>query len=155
MREHKGHLFFSSPQTWVLTSISLKGHDSSTLIEAGCTSALLTDEIVRSGVQGSPDIDAMAARNEREVEVLMWNYYDDDVAFPAASIDLMITNLPPEVKGPLFDHFRVDSDHSNGFTVWRSLGSPESLSASQIEQLQNAGQLQLLTSPVEEHDPDA
>jgi xylan 1,4-beta-xylosidase len=80
--------------------------------------------------------------------VLVWNYHDNDVAFPASSIDLTIANLPPDVKRSLLEHFRIDSDHSNGFAVWRSLGSPESLSAGQIEQLQNAGQLQLLTSPV-------
>jgi len=51
------------------------------------------------------------------------------------------------VKRGLLEHFRVDADHSNAFAVWRSLGSPESLSPEQREQLQKSGQLQLLASP--------
>lgn len=132
----------------VLNAFRMLGLLGNQRLNVTSSAALPSDEIVRSGVRGSPDINAIAARKEREVEVLVWNYHDDDVAFPASSIDLMITNLPPEVKRSLLEHFRIDSDHSNGFTIWRSLGSPESLSASQIEQLQNAGQLQLLTSPV-------
>jgi xylan 1,4-beta-xylosidase len=132
----------------VLNAFRMLGLLGNQRLNVTSSAAVPSDEIVRSGVRGSPDINAIATRKEREVEVLVWNYHDDDVAFPASSIDLMITNLPPEVKRSLLEHFRIDSDHSNGFTVWRSLGTPESLSASQIEQLQKAGQLQLLTSPV-------
>ncbi len=112
------------------------------------SAALSSDEIVHKGVRGSPDLNAIAARKDREVEVLVWNYHDDDVAFAASSIDLTITNLPSEVRRSLLEHFRIDSDHSNGFTAWRTLGSPKSLSATQIDELQKAAQLQLLTSPV-------
>jgi xylan 1,4-beta-xylosidase len=132
----------------VLNAFRMLGLLGNQRLNVTSSAALPSEEIVRSGVRGSPDINAIAARKEREVEVLVWNYHDDDVVSPASSIDLMITNLPPAVKRALLEHFRIDSDHSNGFTAWRSLGSPESLSASQIEQLQNAGQLQLLTSPV-------
>ena len=45
------------------------------------------------------------------------------------------------------EHYRVDSEHSNAFTVWKSLGAPESLSSAQGEQLEKAAQLQLLNSP--------
>lgn len=132
----------------VLNAFRMLGLPGNQRLNVTSSAALPSDEIVRSGVRGRPDINAIAARKEREVEVLVWNYHDDDVAFPASSIDLRITNLSPEVKRSLLEHFRIDSDHSNGSTGWRSLGSPESLSASQIEQLQNAGQPQLLTSPV-------
>jgi xylan 1,4-beta-xylosidase len=45
------------------------------------------------------------------------------------------------------EHFRIDSTHSNAFAAWKQMGSPQSLSAAQYEQLQKEGQLQLLTSP--------
>ena len=77
----------------------------------------------------------------------MWNYHDDDISSPAAAIDLEIEGLPAEVKRGLMEHYRVDSDHSNAFAVWQSLGSPESLSVGQREELQKAAQLQRLTSP--------
>jgi xylan 1,4-beta-xylosidase len=45
------------------------------------------------------------------------------------------------------EHFRIDSTHSNAFAAWKQMGSPQSLSAAQYEQLQKEGQLQFLTSP--------
>jgi xylan 1,4-beta-xylosidase len=37
--------------------------------------------------------------------------------------------------------------HSNAFTEWKSLGSPQQPTPDQYQQLESAGQLQLLTSP--------
>ena len=111
------------------------------------SAALSSEDIVSAGVRNRPDISAIATRKEHEVEVLVWNYHDDDIFSPAAAIDLEIEGLPAEVKRGLLEHYRVDSDHSNAFAVWQSLGSPESLSIAQRERLQKAGQLQLLTSP--------
>ena len=41
----------------------------------------------------------------------------------------------------------MDSDHSNGFTAWKEMGSPQSPSESEYRRLESAGQLQLLDSP--------
>jgi xylan 1,4-beta-xylosidase len=113
------------------------------------SAALPKDEIVRSGVRTNPDINAIAARkeNNHEAEILLWNYHDDDVAFPASPVDLTITGLPVEAKRALLEHFRVDGDHSNAFAVWKAMGSPQSLSPEQSQRLQSAGELQLLNSP--------
>jgi xylan 1,4-beta-xylosidase len=56
--------------------------------------------------------------------------------------------LPAEIKRGLLEEFRVDSDHSNAFRAWRAMGSPQSLSAEQSQQLESHGQLELLTSPL-------
>ena len=111
------------------------------------SAALSSEEIVGTGVRSNSDISAIADRKELEVEVLVWNYHDDDVPAQSAAVDLSISSLPVDVKRGLMEHYRVDSDHSNAFAVWRSIGAPESLTASQSDQLQRAGQLQLLTSP--------
>jgi len=131
----------------VLNAFRMLGLLGSQRLNVTSSAALPTEEVVHSGVSGSPVINAIAARNEHEVEVLAWNYHDYDVPFPASTIDLVIANLPPAAKRAFVEHFRADSDHSNAFAVWRNMGSPESISGSQLEQLQNAGQLQLLTSP--------
>ena len=102
---------------------------------------------MRNGVREQPDISAIASRKEHEIEILVWNYHDDDVASPTASIDLVISGLPEDAKRGLLEYFRVDSDHSNAFTVWKELGSPQSPSPSEYERLQYSGQLQLLNSP--------
>jgi xylan 1,4-beta-xylosidase len=94
-----------------------------------------------------PDINAVATRREHEIQILIWNYHDDDLPAPAAPIDLIIDGLPPDVKKALSEHFRIDAHHSNSFTAWKEMGSPQSPSPFQYEQLQEAGQLQLLSSP--------
>jgi xylan 1,4-beta-xylosidase len=47
----------------------------------------------------------------------------------------------------LLQHYRIDETHSNSYTVWNKLGSPQSPTAEQYAQLKDAGQLQLLSSP--------
>jgi xylan 1,4-beta-xylosidase len=124
--------------------LGLLGNDRVKVISSG---ALPSEEVVRAGVRGRPDINAIATRKDREIEVLVWNYHDDDVPFPAAPIDLVIAGLPADAKRGLLEHFRLDSNHSNAFTTWKEMGSPQSPSASEYEHLQGAGQLQLLNSP--------
>lgn len=131
----------------VLNAFRMLGLLSSERLNVTSSAAVPNEEIVRDGVRQSPDVNAIATRKENGVEVLVWNYHDDDVPFPAANIDLTVTGLPAKLNRSLVEHFRVDSDHSNAFAVWKTMGSPESLSEDQRTRLQAAGQLQLLTSP--------
>ena len=131
----------------VLNAFRMLGMLGNERLNVTSSAALPTESVVREGVRNSADINAIAARRAREVEILVWNYHDEDVPSAAANVDLEISGLGGEVKRALLEHFRVDSDHSNAFTVWRDSGSPESLTPSQYERLQAAGQLQLLTSP--------
>lgn len=124
--------------------LGLMGNDRVKVTSSG---ALAAEEIVRNGVRALPDINAIATRKDREIEILLWNYHDDDLPLPAAAIDLVVTGLPENTKRGLLEHFRVDSDHSNAFTAWQEMGSPQSPSATDYERLQGSGQLQLLTSP--------
>ncbi|MGA8272262.1 MAG: beta-xylosidase [Candidatus Sulfotelmatobacter sp.] len=131
----------------VLNAFRMLGLLGSTRLQLTSSGALPATEIVSTGVRATPDINAVATRKDREIEILLWNYHDDDVPFPAAPIELVVTGLPADIERGLLEHFRVDSDHSNSFTAWKEMGSPQSPSANEYEHLQNAGQLQLLTSP--------
>jgi len=81
------------------------------------------------------------------VQVLVWNYHDDDVSAEPATIDLIVEDLPKDASRAFLQHFRIDSGHSNSFAAWKALGSPETPSATQYQKLESAGQLQLLSSP--------
>lgn len=131
----------------VLNAFRMLGLLANQRVKATSSGALPSDEIVRAGVRVQPDINAIAARGSHEVEVLVWNYHDDDLPSPDASVDLAIEGLPSDAKRALLEHFRVDSTHSDAFTVWKDMGSPQVLSEGDRSRLQNAGQLQLLTSP--------
>jgi xylan 1,4-beta-xylosidase len=47
------------------------------------------------------------------------------------------------VKGEAkLQHFRIDEAHSNAFSAWKRLGSPQRPTPEQYEQLERAGRLQ-------------
>jgi len=131
----------------VLNAFRMFGLLGDKRVNATSTGTLPTEEVVRDGVRGQPDINVIATQKDHELDVLVWNYHDDDVAAPSASINLEIDGLPAALRKGVLEHFRIDSSHSNAFFAWKEMGSPRSPSAAQIEQLQREGQLQLLGSP--------
>jgi xylan 1,4-beta-xylosidase len=131
----------------VLNAFRMLGLMGSDRVKVASTGALPTDDVVRGGVRGQPDVNGIATRKDNEIEILIWNYHDDDLPAPAAPIDLVIEGLPAKTKIGLSEHFRVDSTHSNAFAAWKDTGSPQPPSPGQYERLESAGQLQLLNSP--------
>jgi xylan 1,4-beta-xylosidase len=78
---------------------------------------------------------------------MLWNYHDDDLPAPATDVQVTVTGIPAGVKRVLLEHYRIDDTHSNAYTAWKNMGSPQSPTPEQYAQLKAAGQLQLLTSP--------
>jgi xylan 1,4-beta-xylosidase len=131
----------------VLNAFRMFGMLGGERVQATSSAALSSDDVVLNGVRARPDINAIATRTDHEIQILIWNYHDDDLPAPAAPIDLTIEGLPPDAKRASSEHFRIDAHHSNAFTMWKGMASPQSPSPVQYEQLQDAGQLQLLDSP--------
>jgi xylan 1,4-beta-xylosidase len=105
------------------------------------------DTLRQKGVRGKPDVHALASLQDGKLCVLTWNYHDDDVPGPTAAVELSLSGLPG-TKGPvLLQHYRIDDRHSNAFTAWKRMGSPQKPTAKQYAELQGAAQLALLTSP--------
>lgn len=99
-----------------------------------------------SSVKGKkPDINALAAKDDRNASVMVWNYHDDDVDAPASIVEIGISGIPAK-QAQMF-HYRIDKQHSNSYEVWKKMGSPQQPTKEQIETLEKAGQLQMLTSP--------
>jgi xylan 1,4-beta-xylosidase len=105
------------------------------------------DGILQSGVTAAPDIDGLATRGEREMAMMVWNYHDDDLPAPSAPIRLSVAGLPATATRVLVEHYRLDETHSNAYTVWQQMGSPQRPAPEQSARLEAAGQLQLLRSP--------
>ena len=131
----------------VLNAFRMFGLLGDERITATSSGALPSEDVIRDGVRGQPDINVISTRKDHEVEILIWNYHDDDLAAAPTLIDLALSGLPARTSRAMLEHFRVDASHSNAFAVWKEMGSPQSPTAAQYEQLQHAGQLQLLTSP--------
>ena len=109
--------------------------------------AAALDSILAHSVRQAPDIDALATSSNNEAAVLLWNYHDDDVAAPGALVAVSIKSIPPTVHRVLLQQYRIDDHHSNAYTVWKEMGSPQTPTPEQYAQLQAAGQLQLFDSP--------
>jgi xylan 1,4-beta-xylosidase len=116
-------------------------------VAAVSSAAAALDSILAHSVRQDPDIDALATSSNGEAAVLLWNYHDDDVAAPGAPVTVSIKSIPPSVHRLLLQEYRIDDHHSNAYTVWKEMGSPQTPTPEQYAQLQAAGQLQLLTSP--------
>jgi xylan 1,4-beta-xylosidase len=116
-------------------------------VEMKSSAAVGLDEILSSGVRGRVSVDGLAARGDHALAVLVWNYLDEESAGSEMPLELNIAGLPVSAKKVLVKHYRIDQDHSNSYTVWKAMGSPQSPTREQYQALRAAGQLQLLESP--------
>lgn len=105
------------------------------------------DTIIQNGVRGKSDVDAFAARSDHALTVMVWNYSDDDVPGPDAEVTLQVAGIGSSGSRILVQHYRIDQKHSNAYTAWLGMKSPQNLTPEQFSQLKTAGQLQPLESP--------
>jgi len=131
----------------ILNVFRMAGYFSGDRVSATSTGAVPVGDIVQNGVRQQDDIDAFATKASREAAVMLWNYHDDDVPQPGPGVQVTIAGIPAGVKKVQLEHFRIDDTHSNSYTVWKAMGSPQSPTPEQYAKLQAAGQLELLTSP--------
>jgi xylan 1,4-beta-xylosidase len=101
------------------------------------------EAIIASGVRAAPDVAALASLDpaKRQLAVLVWHYYDDDVPGPDAAVSLAFAGLPLPLATARVTHTRVDELHSNAYALWKSLGAPVAPSRPQYAQLAAASQL--------------
>jgi xylan 1,4-beta-xylosidase len=116
-------------------------------VRAVSTNAVPLETLVNTGVRGAPDEDALATRGDHEAAVLTWNYGDEKEPRSAAPTVIEVRGIPAGVHRVLLESFRIDHTHSNAYTAWLAMGSPQTPTATQYKRLKEAGQLELLTSP--------
>ena len=117
-------------------------------VKVESTGQIPLDTMLTSGVRNAPDVDALATVADREAAVLAWNYHDvADAAASSVQTKTTITGIPAGVRRVLVEHYRIDETHSNSYTVWKAMGSPQDPTAEQYARLKAAGQLELFTSP--------
>jgi xylan 1,4-beta-xylosidase len=105
------------------------------------------ESILTKGVRDAADISALASLDGNRLCLFAWHYHDDDVAGPAAAVELSLTGLPVAARAAKLRHYRIDFEHSNAFEAWKRMGSPATPSPEQYRELETAGQL------AEVHDP--
>jgi xylan 1,4-beta-xylosidase len=74
--------------------------------------------VVAEGVRGRDDIDASASARPRQVDVLVWNYHDDDVNDRPAQVVLRVNGLAQAAHGHVKAvRYLVDRENANSYTA--------------------------------------
>ena len=60
---------------------------------------------------------------------------------PASEVELTLECLPN--GRPMLTHYRIDSDHSNSYTAWKAMGSPQAPTPAQYAELERPGNWRL------------
>jgi xylan 1,4-beta-xylosidase len=116
-------------------------------VAADSDGAVPLDEIMRHGVRGQPDVSALASLDGNKLCVMVWHYHDDDVPGPVANVRLEVAGVPMWITSARVEHYRIDEEHSNAYTVWQRLGSPQHPTKDQYAQIEKAGKLARLDQP--------
>jgi xylan 1,4-beta-xylosidase len=130
----------------VLNVFRMLGKMQGDRVAVTSSSAADVQTIRDSGVRAAPDVYALATQSARGIEILVWNYHDDDLPAPAAQIAVNIEGLSG--RAAAITQYRVDDRHSNAYEVWKSIGSPQTLTREQRTRLEKAGQLETMGAPV-------
>jgi len=129
----------------VLNVFRMFGKMTGARVAVDSTAARPLDEVRDGSVRGAADVNALATADAHSASVLVWNYHDDDLPGPAADITLTIDGIAD--GRPTMTHYRIDADHSNAYTAWKAMGSPQSPTGAQRDALTLAGRLQTLGPP--------
>jgi len=116
-------------------------------VKTESTGAVDLDTILRTGVREKADVNALATRSGHDISTMVWNYHDDDGPGPAAPVTLTVSGIPAEASKVLVRQYRIDQEHSNAYTAWKAMGSPQNPTPEQYQALEAAGQLQTIDSP--------
>jgi xylan 1,4-beta-xylosidase len=102
--------------------------------------------MLAGGVRGDKtDINAIASKGKNSVAVMVWNYHDDNIVDDGSPVSVTLKNV---LQGKVtLTHYRIDSNHSNSYEVWKKMGSPQNPTAEQISELEASGKLAMLSKP--------
>jgi xylan 1,4-beta-xylosidase len=129
----------------VLNVFRMLGKMGGDRVRVASSGAAAVDEIMKSGVRGAPEINALASRRADAVQLMVWNYHDDDVPVTASEVRIAIEGLSPGRR--TVTHYRIDGQHSNSYGAWLKMGSPQPPTAAQAVELEKAGKLKELEVP--------
>jgi xylan 1,4-beta-xylosidase len=129
----------------VLNVFRMMGKLGGEWIRTESSAAVSLDDVEQVGVLGSPDVNAVATRKDGVINILVWNYHDDDIGAPDAAIQLAIEGM--DAKQVTAKEFRMDVAHSNAYAAWQQMGSPAQPTSEQQQKLEAAGALEQSVAP--------
>jgi xylan 1,4-beta-xylosidase len=133
----------------VLNAFKMLGQMKGSTIPLTSDGAIPVDEILKKSVRQRSDINGMAVADGQILKIMLWNYHDILVPARPASVQLKV-QLPTDyfsnksIAAVRVTHYRIDETHSNAYTKWLELGSPQNPTPTMIAKMKEAMQLQML-----------
>lgn len=139
----------------VLNVHRMWGMMSGDRILANSSGQVPMDVVLRDGILGNEtDVGVVSTFNSttETLHVFVWNYHDKDIDFPDANVSMVIQGFPSGFannggNGTVFTHYRIDNNYSNSYARWQGMGSPQTISDEQYQELVQAGKLETLSEP--------
>ncbi len=117
-------------------------------IEATSSGEIALDDVLKYGIRQHADVGVIAARENDEVSVMIWHYFDDDLPGPEARVTVHLKHLPRTfARDAQLTHYRIDDAHSNAYGLWQKMGSPLTLRDADFDSLKAQSGLQTLSAP--------
>ncbi|TDX01708.1 GH39 family glycosyl hydrolase [Dinghuibacter silviterrae] len=82
----------------------------------------------------------LATATPGSLHLMTWNYQADETSQDTLRAVLTILRVPAPIAH--VREFRIDETHSNAYTAWLRMGAPQTPTAAQVAQLEQAGGLQ-------------
>ena len=101
----------------------------------------LGTERIKLESTGDKNIDGLATRHGKSIQVMVYNFNHDvnDRELKKAGT---CGTLPSPGKYKL-THYRIDENHSNAYTIWKSMGKPYNPTEAQLNQIKSRQGLEL------------
>ncbi|HEY4287498.1 MAG TPA: beta-xylosidase [Puia sp.] len=109
-------------------------------VEPAAAAAAGGDAGVGGGAVAGVAASVLAAADAHTMTVMLWNYSDDDLPGEKVARTLRLKNIPAHAV--VLQRWGIDETHSNAYTVWKKMGSPQDVNAGQYAVLEKAGRLQ-------------
>ncbi|KAK5175222.1 uncharacterized protein LTR77_000359 [Saxophila tyrrhenica] len=118
-------------------------------LQASSTGQYPLQSVVQGSIRGESDVGVLASADEEgdTMAVMVWNYHDNGLPKQDAQIHFNVTDAFPGCSEVATTHYRIDQSHSNAYSTWLAMGSPQDPTKAQYAQLKAAGLLQMLHEP--------
>lgn len=123
----------------VLNVFRMFGMMKGSMLEVNNSNSLSLQSIIDSSVRGKYYINGLSTIDAHNMYIMLWNYHDDENKKNDAHVNLILKNIT--AKNITLSSYLVDEDHSNAYTLWKKMGSPQDVSPGQFSRLQQGGQL--------------
>ena len=116
-------------------------------LRASSSGQVSMKDVLADSVRNETDVGVMASTLNGTVYVLVWHYHDNLLDMPDVSVGVEIGGLRSFSGKVNVTHWRIDQQHSDAYSVWQDMGSPETPSKSEHQQLVESGKLKMLHDP--------